>query len=206
MPTPPKNVIGLFDNVSLRDAGEAAEEIVMDFFRAWQQIRQPVDDLRHDHDWQDKEVDFRLHLHSGNTLLVEVKSDKHIGKSRNALFELCRIHHASEATCAYLGWSVFSESDRVVVWCPDTSELYIFWTADLRRAMQGYTHEKRKNSRIEYIASDNTRSTINILIPLEYVAYVVYQKRDGKWINIGDFRAVRGLHATKMQKITRKAA
>lgn len=187
----------LFEDGKLLIVGQDAEDIVRDFFNSTPQITE-TEDLRAIPEWQQKEVDYRIHS-SVSTLLVEVKSDQHIGKSRNALFELLRLHHTAQPEhCAYLGWSVFSEADRIFVWCPTTRELYIFQTPDLRRAMQGYTYEQRKNMRIEIVVTDTKRTTINILIPLDYVSYHVYQKTQKGWECIGKYKAQRGLHAEEM--------
>ena len=195
-PQPPKGS-SLFEDSNLLLVGQDAESIVMDFLNSFKQITKK-DDLRLDKEWQEKDVDYRIETANGE-MLIEVKSDQHIGKSGNVLFELIRLHHTAKSEhCAYIGWSVFSAADRIFVWCPPTRKLYIFKTPDLRRAMQGYTYEQRKSMRIEIVVTDTKRTTINILVPLAYVSYHVYQKNAKGWECIGQYKASRGLHADEM--------
>lgn len=198
MSKPPRST-SLFEDQSLLLIGQVAEAIVIEFLKSLSHVVPPIDDLRDIEEWQKKEVDFRVTLKSGEVKLIEVKSDKHIGKSGRALFEVCRIHHVTDNPkhAVYPGWSTFSESDTIFVWCPTTLELFVFFTSDLRRAVQGYTQEARKSTRIDYVYSDSTRSTINILVPLTYLSYRIYRKNGEKWEQTLRHKAERGLHAER---------
>ena len=179
--------------------GVSGEEVVKDFLTSHSKVKQPIEDLREDKDWQDKEVDFRIEYHNGEKRLIEVKSDRHIGKSHNVLFEVFRVNHKAAAeNCVRLGWSVFSAADRFFVWCAPTQELYIFNSNNLRRAMQGYTFEKRKSTRLDWVDTDNARSTITILIPIAYVSYMLWKREDSAWKHVGSYKAEQGLHAQEM--------
>jgi hypothetical protein len=173
-------VSSLFEDRRLLHVGQEGEQIAASFF-AWTGWGTP-EDVRADPFWQRQEVDYRLHLKAGDVTTVEVKSDQHIGRSGNVLFELLRIHHTSEATPAYLGWSVFSAARWLLVWCPPTGRLYLIAMRELRRGFQAYTLATRPNARLSVVSTDTARTTINVLVPLGYVNHQVYCRIGEGWV------------------------
>lgn len=139
-----------------------------------------IEDVRANPYYQHREIDFRV-LEGETALTIEAKSDKHVHKG-NALFELCRIHHTSPHTCAYLGWSVFTEAARVVVWNPPTRTIYDFDTAELRTGMQQYVSETRANANIHPVYTDDVRTTVNVYVPLRFVPHTRCQFVGGLWV------------------------
>lgn len=159
---------------------QKAEEIILEFLRNLPGVSE-VRDVRSDKEWQKKEVDFIVIMYNGMEYKVEAKSDKHIARSQNMLFELARIHHTSATTPAYLGWSVFTESDRIIVYCPP-DKIYKFSTVAMKSAMQTYVATVRQDLNLAPVASDDSRTTINILVPLEYVEHEIYDLQNDEWI------------------------
>lgn len=171
----------LFADTRLRNVGNDAEAIAEQFMAAVPNVKRVID-VSNVIDWQRREVDRRCELANGAWVNVEIKSDRHIHTSRNFSFELARLHHtATPEHCAYLGWSVFSEADRLLVWCPPAQRLYSFLTDDVRRGMQRYTQEVRGNMRTAIVTTDDKRTTINILVPLSYIPHNVYARAETAW-------------------------
>lgn len=141
-----------------------------------------VEDVRHVKQWQDVDIDYRAHLLNGSVVSFEVKTDSYIEASQNVAFELGRIHHTAP-TPFYVGWGVFSKADFLLVYAPDSQAVYLFRFKLLREAMQHYTHEKRAGSNFKWIASDNTRTTLNVMIPLSEVGiYWRYAALNDGWV------------------------
>jgi len=163
----------LFQRPDLMPIGEAAEAVAKSFFNTLPLEKPPID-VRHDPKWQAKKVDYLLPLKGGGMEYAEVKSDRHIAFKGNALFETLRIHHTAQ-TCAYLGWSVVSLSQKIYVWCPPAQRLFVYRTRDLQRGMQEYTQRTRGAMRLAIVETDATRTTINILVPLQYVPHRIYR-------------------------------
>lgn len=171
----------LFENPELKPKGDYAEVVVCEFLRRCPGVAQ-VEDVRDDPAWQQQDVDYRVTLTSGTARGVEVKSDQHIARSGNVLFELARLHHtARPERCAHLGWSVFSAADWLLVYCPPARALYWFSFAALRGGMQAYMKDSRDKARLALIATDSQRTTLNILIPLAYVPHAVYAQTPAGW-------------------------
>lgn len=147
-----------------------------------------IDDMRDNPIFQQKEIDFRVYLPS-RVELFEVKYDKHIARTGNAVFELCRIHHTSLIACAYVGWGVFTESNRVLVWNFPTLTFYDFKTADLRAGMQRYVNETRQNANIRPVYSDNLRTTVNVYVPLRYVPHERHKWTGRFWSTLAKDKA-----------------
>lgn len=150
-------------------AGKKAENIVMQWLR-----EQPwtigVDDLRPLRIMQEADVDCTIKTADGRITLAEIKSDKHLGISKNVLFEALRINHTCVADKAVtLGWSARSPAKWLLYYAPSVQKIYQMTMDDLRRACQKYTNEVRKRAFIDYVPTDNIKSTVNILIPKEYV-------------------------------------
>jgi hypothetical protein len=166
----------------LMKIGSEAEEVVISMFaQVMPQVQ--LEDVRDLAEWQRVDVDFRAHFPDGKIINLEVKSDQHITSKGNFVFELARITHEAE-DCALLGWSVFSEAQRVLIWCPPSKILYVFHMTDYRKAMQRYTQEKRQEMRLSIITTDRARTTINILVPIKDVPYTMYTCPTGEWITV----------------------
>lgn len=143
-----------------------------------------IEDVRSDSFWQQRDVDYLFTRMDDSVLTVEVKSDRHIAQSGNVLFELARLHHTSRDVCAYLGWSVFTEADRLLVWCPPAERLYVFVVSELRSAMQRYTQKTRQLMKLNIVSTDTLRTTINILIPLTEVPHRVFACVNNRWQSV----------------------
>lgn len=149
-------------------AGKEAEKIVMDWLRANPQIV-GLDDLRGLREMQTADVDCSLQLSDGRAVLAEIKSDWHLGKSGNVLFEVLRINHTAQSDKAVtLGWSARSPATWLLYYAPQVNSIYQCRFDDFRRCFQTYTAEARKTSRLDYIETDAIKSTVNVLIPWKY--------------------------------------
>jgi hypothetical protein len=164
----------LFKNGALVALGQEGENAAWRFLNALSNVTQ-VDDVRALPQWQDAEVDYRLHLNSGHLVGVEVKYDRHIETSQKVLFELGRIHHTA-ITPFYPGWGAFSKADYLLVYAPDSLAFRMLRFTDLRQAMQAYTLANRHQWQmyLKVIPSDATRTTLNVLIPLSLVKHWTY--------------------------------
>jgi len=126
-------------------------------------------DVRNDLAYREIDVDFVCYLPDGDELKVEVKSDGHLGKTDNILFEVLRINHTAPVDKAVvLGWSTRSQADWFVYFAPGELELYQCKTRDLREAFQKYTQQARENTQRGWVNTDNIKSTLNVYIPWEY--------------------------------------
>ena len=181
----------LFEDRTLFEKGLAAEDVALDFLNSRPAITQ-IDDVRNVQEWQQKEVDFRITIAQREKMLIEVKSDKWLGKSGNVLFEYGRIHHTAKPEhCARLGWSVFSKADAFLIWSTHAEALHIFDSGDFRRAMQNYVGDFRGQIRTCVVPTDSRRTTINILVPIIYMPYKVYVKNGKGWVKVGEYVAAK---------------
>ena len=147
--------------------GKTGEAIVAAWLRQRAHVAS-VTDLSNLPTWQDLDVDLRVLLHSGKSFLAEVKTDQHLGKSGNVLFEILRIYHTADARyCAKSGWSIRTMAEWIFYYAPSVEQLYTFKTMDLRGAFQRYTHEARQQTRQIWVNTDRIKSTLNVLIPFE---------------------------------------
>jgi hypothetical protein len=151
-------------------AGVEAEVIVMAYFDQEPSIERYID-CRNDPVRQDQEIDFEVFLKNGKKIFVEVKSDAHLGESGNILFEFARINHTVLDTLFSMrrGWSTRSRATHFFYYAPYNHSLYVIKAHRLREAMQKYTHEQRAKTNLIFVATDQIKSTINILIPEKYV-------------------------------------
>lgn len=151
----------------MMDEGRVAERIVAGWLASEYDGR--VISVVDDPEWQEREVDFLVTSPTRRTALtVEAKSDRHIANSGNVLFELARVHHTA-STVAYNGWSVFSQAELLVVYCPPASSLYVMRMQHLREGLQAYCRAVRGAMRVIVTPTDTDRTTINVLIPMDYV-------------------------------------
>jgi hypothetical protein len=170
----------LFGDGELLEEGREGEEIVRQFLEKHPSVA-TVDDLRSDPHWQSKDVDYCANLHeNGGKWYIEAKSDQHIARTQNVLFELARIQH-SDDPCARLGWSVFSEASYLMIWCKPKQFLYWIDVSSFRRGMQRYVTDARGTTKVVHVNSDNTRTTINVLIPIRYMPYRQFEYVGNGW-------------------------
>lgn len=168
-----------FDDPRLMEIGDAAEAVAVAFLRALPHVRQ-VRDVTRDATWQAREIDLRVEDARGAWHGIEVKSDRHIARTGNVLFELVRVHH-SAPVCAYLGWGVFSQAAWLFVWCPPAERLYTFNVTALREAFQRHTAAERSKLRLSVVPTDARRTTINVLVPLALVPHTAYVRVGAGW-------------------------
>lgn len=167
--------------------GKHAENIVINWLtsQSWCQSLQDVrDDAQMRHDDVDVIVipsdepvstELRLLIRNHDPLRVEIKSDKYLGVSNNMLFETYRIWHDSKPGQAMtLGWSARSTAHIIVWYAASVHSLYIIRLDDLQRAFQDYTRNARRGVKSRFIATDATKTTHNVYIPMEYVASKIH--------------------------------
>lgn len=120
---------------------------------------------------QEADIDCAIKTRDGNILLAEIKTDNHLGKSGNVLFEVLRINHTCDPEYSLtLGWSGRTPANYIIYYAPSINKIYTFKTSNLRKAMQRYTRESRKQTNINIVETDNIKTTINILLPISYCA------------------------------------
>ena len=73
-------------------------------------------------------------------------------------------------------WAARTPAKYIFYYAPSVDKVYKFNTIRLRQSMQRYTREKRKSTRLDIVETDSIKTTINILIPIEYCkgAYEIY--------------------------------
>lgn len=148
--------------------GRFGEEVCFELLRRSPNVVE-VEDLRDVPKWQQDDVDCRYVVQSGTEYFAEFKSDSHLGRSDNVLFEALRINHtAAPENAGTLGWSFRSAAQWLYYYAPTTEQVYRVWMDDLRRVMQQYTSEARKTVRVDWVSTDSIKSTVNILVPRRY--------------------------------------
>jgi hypothetical protein len=168
MPLPDENKERSYDGDYMA-VGKRAEDIILAWLEAHPDVI-GVEDLRPLRVMRDADVDCSIRLMDGTVTLAEIKSDAHLGRSGNMLFEVLRINH----TCvtdrsATLGWSARSPAIWLLYYAPHTNQIYRIRMSEFREAMQEYTKANRKSTRIDYVPTDSIKSTVNILIPAVFV-------------------------------------
>lgn len=164
-------------NGALMNAGKQGESAALSFLLQSSGAR--IEDVRNHPEWQRQDVDFLLH-YTDRVASVEVKSDRYISRSGNVLFEIARAHHTANP-CAYVGWSVFSAAQHLIVFSPPDGLIYHFRFSDLRAAFQAYVLDSGGKTRVSVVPTDDLRTTFNVLIPLTYCAHNVYTCTAGAW-------------------------
>ncbi|MBN1287861.1 MAG: hypothetical protein JXB47_20855 [Anaerolineae bacterium] len=156
-------------------AGRQAEEIVIAWLHDRPQVL-GVDDFRALRVVQEYDVDVGIKTADGRTLLAEIKSDRHLGKTGNVLFELLRINHTCHTDHAgALGWSLRSPATWLLYYAPAAGQVWQCRFDSFRRVFQHYTHQVRTDSaeflrRSRVVLTDRIKTTVNLLIPLERCA------------------------------------
>lgn len=169
------------------DVGKSAEAIVMAWLSS-QPWCQSVQDVRDEPQMRTDDVDvlvtpstapvsdtIRKLIRNHDPLLIEIKSDKYIGRTDNMLFETYRIYHdnpPNRATTA--GWSARSTAHVIIWYGSSVHKLYIIRLDDMQRAFQTYTRDARRSIRSRFIATDKSKTTHNVYIPIKYVADAVH--------------------------------
>ena len=151
--------------------GKKGEEIVLAFIRRSPMVL-GVSDLRDIKEMRRADADCLIELWDGRVLLAEIKSDSHLGKSGNVLFEVLRINHIAPAyRAATLGWSAKTPAHWVFYFAPSVNSIYQVKFEDLRKSFQEFTANVRNFNPLEcirWVNTDSERSTVNILIPWSY--------------------------------------
>lgn len=172
----------MFDSPGLYQTGLKTEMLVRRFLESLDFV-QAIEDVRDNPDYQRREIDYVVSTPRG-TLAFEVKHDRHLGRSGNVLFELCRIHHTAQKP-AYLGWSVFSEADYFAIWGMQVERLYVFQARRFKASVQRYVATNRPRIQYTTIVSDPLRTTVCLLVPLTAISgYSIWQDNSG-WQCLG---------------------
>ena len=147
------------------DVGKAAENLVIAFFKSRPSVL-GVDDLRDLRPMQRADVDAVIYSRDGTVALVEIKSDYHLGKSGNILFEVLRINHTAPPEKAIvLGWSQRSPAQWLAVYAPQLCQVWIARFYEYRRCFQAFTRDRRESTRVRWINTDNIKSTWAVMVP-----------------------------------------
>lgn len=146
--------------------GRNAEEIVLRWLRANPHVV-GIEDLRELRVMHEADVDCVLVTRDGRCPLVEIKSDAHLGVSKNVLFEVLRINHTcTPEKAGGLGWSLRSPATYFMYYAPATDEIWQCRPDDLRKAFQEYTKTARRSTALQWIETDNIKSTLVVLLPV----------------------------------------
>ena len=148
--------------------GRNAEEIVMEWLTEHPSIV-GVEDLRSLRPMREADVDISICLYDGRVALAEIKSDYHLGKTENVLFEVLRINH----TCGHdhavtLGWSARSPAKWVLFYAPQVNSIYTLSFSEYRKAAQAFTKDCEPTKHLITTRTDEIKTTINLLIPQRY--------------------------------------
>ena len=156
-------------NGGYMDLGKKGETVVIEWLRKNPHIL-GVNDLRELRVMQEADVDCSISTKDGRVVLAEIKTDSHLGITENVLFEILRINHtAPPDKCLTLGWAARSPAKMLFYYAVNINKIYYCEFEKLRIAFQKYTKQKRKGSNINVVPTDNIKTTINILIPMEFV-------------------------------------
>lgn len=148
--------------------GKHGEEIVLKWLRSHPDTLE-VDDYRQLKVMYKADVDCAIYSRDGRVALAEIKTDTHLGKSGNLLFEILRINHTTNPyNAGTLGWSFRSPAHWLLYYGPSVNRIYRISFHEFRRGFQRFTDEKRKDTYIHFTETDNIKSTLNVLIPEEY--------------------------------------
>ena len=162
------------------DLGRRGEEIVISWLRAHSHILK-VEDVREFRFTREIDVDCIVYLDDGRVALAEIKTDSHLGRSGNVLFEVLRLNHTAPSDHAgTLGWSLRSPAKWLLFYAPAVAKIYRVRFEDYRRAWQRYTRERRKLCRYDFVSTDSIKSTFNFLIPWDPYCKSIFAIHDLK--------------------------
>ena len=128
---------------------------------------------------READVDLSLSLMDGRIALAEVKSDRHLGRSGNLLFEILRINHtAPHGKAVTLGWSARSPANWLLYFSPAKHAIYQITFDSFREGFQKYTEACRAGTeiRVDWTNTDKIKSTINVLVPEKYFTGIVIHR------------------------------
>jgi len=150
------------------ERGLEGQQIVINFLKTNPKIL-GVNDWSNLELVQDADIDMAIKTKSGHVILAEIKSDIHLGKTGNVLFEVLRINHTCNPEFSVgLGWSARTPAKFIFFYAPAVNKIYRFTSISMRKALQRYTQYARKGTKIDFVETDNIKSTINILIPIRF--------------------------------------
>jgi hypothetical protein len=162
-------------------AGRKAETIVLDWLRTRPEVI-GVEDLTGLRQMREADVDCSVALMDGRVTLAEIKSDAHLGVSGNVLFEVLRINHtAPHDRAVTLGWSARSPAHWLLFYAPAVGKIYRWSMEDYRNGLQLYAGAERARARMSFVATDKIKSTVNILVPEEWMKPVTVYSLGGTW-------------------------
>lgn len=117
-------------------------------------------DVRSDRAWQRADVDFLLGVQGLKGFIpVDVKSDKHLGRSSNVLVELRRNYLNGTI---YEGWFTRSKAKYILYYAPLDNSVLVLNLPKLR----AYVAAKPGHYTEKTVWSDNSKTTTVLLIPL----------------------------------------
>ncbi len=149
--------------------GKSAEALVQKWLCGNQDVIS-VSDVSDQRYYQDREIDLIITMRDGKEITAEIKSDLHIGKTRNVVFELLRVNHTMNNGSAFvMGWGARSEADHVFYCSVTENKIFSFSMADLRSAARSTF--AGKDAKVLTIPTDNIKSTIVLLVPLASIKH-----------------------------------
>lgn len=149
--------------------GKSAEDVVKKWLCDSADVSS-VNDVSDQRHYQEREIDFIITMRDGREITAEIKSDAHIGSTRNVVFELLRVNHTLNNEKAFvIGWSARSEAAHVFYVSVTENKIFSFSMADLRSA--ACASFSGKAPKVLTIPTDNIKSTIVLLIPLSSIKH-----------------------------------
>lgn len=167
-------------NGKLMGIGKANEEILFDWLRENNSIRGIID-FREFRLTQRLDVECGIETIDKKIVLAELKADNFISESYkkisnkivltgNLCFENNRYNHFIHPDkMFYLGWGWRSPAQKLIIRNPNTNETFVFDFNFLRKRIGNYIAEKGKKTETIIVETDKQKSTLNLLIPMNYL-------------------------------------
>lgn len=156
--------------------GKSAEALVQEWLYGNPDVMS-VNDVSEQRHYQDREIDLIITMRNGKEISAEIKSDMHIGKTRNVVFELLRVNQTMNNASAFvLGWGARSEADHIFYCSVTENTIYSFSMADLQSAARSTFGGK--DPKVLTIPTDNIKSTIILLIPLASIKHKEHEVKN----------------------------
>lgn len=114
---------------------------------------------------QKQDVDIIIKKEEEAPELCEIKADYNMSSTQNLCFEILRVYH--NAALFDHGWATKSPAKYLFVGTPDTNEIYFFNFEQLRIKAVEYIRNVGRIIRMATVETDNTKTTISLLIPLK---------------------------------------
>lgn len=137
-------------------AGKESEAKIIPFL-SWFFPNAKIEDVRENREFQFCDVDFVAQMLDGRKLLVEIKSDKYLGKTGNFLVEAFRRYSSGDGI---LGWLYRSRADYIFFWASSIEKIYVL----KMERIKAYIANKR-NLKIQEVNTDNQTITHVFLLP-----------------------------------------